>query len=160
MHNYDCNVDRFGNQFGKDYSLILTDPSFERRLRSFDSNLKLMFDQNKKRWVVLEWAPDGSGWNRILLCEDDFGNPQPVGDWIFGILRDYREQYDLKHKNFNAWWLGLEYQRNQNEINADSSWAKSSREYVKDDMISWKKAYRELNNLPSSDVTAGYRKVI
>ena len=53
MDKRECNFDRFGNEFGKEYCLILRDPVFEGKLKSFDPNLKLYFNKEAKRWGFL-----------------------------------------------------------------------------------------------------------
>lgn len=151
--------DRLGNKIGETYSTMLVDPYFERRLKSFDSNLKLMFDQIKKRWTILEFAPDGSGWNIIYTAEDDFGNAMPLSDYIFDDLKDMRLKYDLRYKNPNAYFDSLiaESERQKQEIEMKSSI--EHRAKLLDDINDWRRANRELNNRPKSDVTAGYNKI-
>lgn len=159
MHKTEVKQDRLGQKFGKEYSTILADPYFEARLKSFDPNLKLMFDQHKKKWIVLEWALDNSGWNLILTCEDKEGNPKPVGDWILNKLYVQRHNAEERRRNpqqyFDDLMYKAEYEKNKIEESAHSE----QRAKLIDDIISWRKVDNQLNNRPVSDVTAGYPKV-
>lgn len=159
MEKRSVNQDVLGRKFGDRYSLILTDPNFERRLRAFDPNLKLMFDQVKKRWTVLEWAPDNSGWNIILVAEDNDERAKALGDWIFNRLYVYRHRYEARRQDPNSFFRGLmdETDRQQTEIDRKSS--DDHKHILKDDISQWRKASKELRNRPVSDAVAGYRKI-
>lgn len=151
--------DRLGNKIGETYSTMLVDPYFEKKLKSFLPSLKLMFDQVKKKWVILEWAPDNSGWNIIYTFQDDFGNPMPLGDYVFDHLRDMMNQNEIKLKNPDAYFDNLIY---KSEKQKEEIQRKSSEEHKKkllEDINEWRKSSRELKNQPKSDVTAGYRKI-
>lgn len=151
--------DGMGRQFGKEYSLILTDPDFERKLESFDKNLKLMFDQQAKRWRVLEWAPDNSGWNVIVTAQDDEGNPKPLGQWILNKLYVYRHNYELRARNPNQYFDDLMYEADKQKNVIDTRSSMDHIHQLIDDRNEWRRANRERKNLPKSDVTAGYPKV-
>lgn len=151
--------DRIGNELGKTYSTVVVNPYFEKRLKNFDSSLKLLFDQLKKKWVILEWAPDNSGWNIIYTAEDDFGNAMPLGEHVFEHLHDMRRKYALRFQDPNAYFDSLiaESERQKAEIERKSSEAHKTQ--LLDDVNDWRRANRELKNLPTSDVTAGYNKI-
>jgi len=152
--------DRAGNLIGKTYSLILQDPFFEKKLKNFDSNLKLTFDQIQRKWVVLENAPDGSGWNVIITCEDEHGNPKAPGEWILNRLYVYRQRYEAKKKmGVDEWFRHLKAQVDANIQSEEEKISDESRARLRDDVVQWRKAAKELDNLPASDATAGYRKV-
>lgn len=159
MEKTSVQEDRLGRKFGDTYSLILTEPDFERRLQSFDPNLKLMFDQVSKKWRVLEWAPDNSGWNIILTAEDANGNPKPLGDWVFTRLYVYRHNYEIRHNNPSQFFDDLIYEadRQENEIETKSSIDHMYQ--LLDERNEWRRAARELSGRPTSDVTAGYPKI-
>lgn len=151
--------DALGGHFGRDYSLILTDPTFESRLKSFDPNLKLMFDQRIKKWRILELAPDNSGWNIILTCE----NPETkeavgLGDWVFMTLRAYQESYELRRKNPNNFFNGLISEAAAQAAQIEAKGSEEHKYKLLDERNEWRRAARELRNLPKSDVTAGYPK--
>ena len=151
--------DRLGGIAGEKYSLVLYDPVFERRLKQFDPNLRLRFNRFNERWYVLEKALIGSGYNIILKCEDDKGNPKPVGEWLFNKLFVMRHNYDELRRNPNQWWNNFEYQveKEQEEIAQKGHVEQKAR--LIDDVNQWRKAYRDFVDLPKSDVTAGYPKV-
>lgn len=159
MDKRECNFDRLGNEFGKEYCLILRDPVFEGKLKSFDPNLKLCFNKEAKRWGILEWALDHSGWNLIYVFEDDFGNPMPVGDWVFEHLKDMQETNSKLRSNpdlfFKQTYDQYELVRNQKEKEIETL----TRDQLIDQSLRIKKGLREINNQPVSDVTAGYRKI-
>jgi len=118
-----------------------------------------MFDQKDRRWVILEWAYDNSGWNVILKAEDKEGNPMPLGDWVFNKLFVFRQQYLDKREKGVAKWLGDlkdecdTYKAEQARKSSDNRQHK-----ILDDINDWRRGARELDNLPKSDVTAGYPK--
>lgn len=151
--------DVLGNKLGQVYSTILTDPTFERRLKAFDPNLKLLFDQKKKKWTILENAPDGSGWNKILVSEDDrTKEPKAVGEWIFERLWEFRNMYEHRHKNPNQYFNDLMYRADQQATEIQRQGSINHKNKLLDDRNEWRRAARELKNLPKSDVTAGYPK--
>lgn len=152
--------DRAGNLIGKTYSLILQDPFFEKKLKNFDPNLKLSFDQLQRKWVILEAAPDGSGWNIIITCEDEHGNAKAPGEWILNRLFVYRHRYEEKKKmGIDQWFKRLKADLDANIQKEEDKISDESQARLRDDVVSWKKAAKELDNLPPSDATAGYRKV-
>lgn len=153
------NQDKLGGHFGRDYSLILTDSCFENRLKAFDQNLKLMFDQRIKKWRILELAPDNSGWNIILTAEDAEGNPKPLGEWIFNRLYVYRHNYEIKKRNPENFFQSLLSQAETQKAEIEEKSSTEHRYKLLDDRNEWRKAARELRNLPKSDVTAGYPRV-
>lgn len=152
------NEDRLGGKFGETYSLILTDPTFETRLKQFDPALKLMFDQIKKRWVVLEWAPDNSGWNIILKAEEN-GQPRALGEWVFKELHEMRRKYDEKHGNPDQFWRDLIWKADWQKDMIDTKVSIDHQHLLSEERNEWRRAWRELNNLPTSDVTAGYPRI-
>jgi len=152
--------DGAGNLIGKTYSLILQDPFFERKLKSFDPNLRLSFDQVRRKWVVLEAAPDRSGWNIIITCEDDSGNPKAPGEWVLNRLFVYRQRYEAKKQvGVDEWFKRLKAQADANVLNEEEKISDDHRARLREDVVQWRKAAKELDNLPASDATAGYRKV-
>lgn len=153
-------IDTYGQRINDTYSLILTDPSFEKRLKGFDPNLRLMFDQKRKRWVVNEWALDNSGWNCILIAEDKNGDPEPLGDWIFQALRIKRDAGDRKMEmGANAYFNGLVEKAKYQKMKLAQSASSENVDMIKDDIVSWRKAAKEIEKNIPSDVTAGYRKI-
>lgn len=139
--------------------MILTDPSFERRLKAFDPNLKLLFDQNRRRWRILEWAPDGSGWNLLMSAEDDEGNPKPLGEWIFNKLFVWRHNAELRNKNPNQFFTDLQSIADRQKMEAETKASINHQHRLLDDINDWRRVSRELKGMPKSDVTAGYRKI-
>lgn len=135
------NEDLLGNKFGEEYSLIMTDYSFENRLKAFDSNLKLMFDQRKKRWTILEWARDNSGWRILMTCEDDFGNPMPVGDWVFGHLKWMQDQYTQKLKGSDGFYDDLVAKADEYKVKKDKELSEEAQYRVRTDIHQWRKAF-------------------
>lgn len=141
------------------YSMILTDPTFESRLKAFYPYLKLSFDQFRRRWCVLEWSPANQDWNVLIVAEEEDGSPKPLGEWVFNRLFVYRLNYERRLHNPNQYLDDLLYEADKQ---AEAIEAKTSADHMaqlSDERNEWRKAYRELNNLPTSDVTAGYRKV-
>ena len=159
MDKKTSNQDCLGNKFGDKYSLIITDPTFERRLKMYDPDLKLMFDQFTKRWVILAWREDNTGWQIILRCEDDFGNPMPLGEHVFFQLNWLRENNDQKLKNPDRWYDGLLAEGDAYAKKQDDLMAKENQYRIITDYAQWDKGFRELRNEPVSDAIAGYPKI-
>lgn len=133
---------------------------FERRLKQFDPRLKLMFDQQSKRWVILEQSYDNSGWNCILKAEDKNGNEKPLGEWVFNVLYVKRHNWEEKQRMGASRWLEeLKYKANKFKEKERSSISDDHQAMLRDDVMQWRKASKELQGLPVSDATAGYRKV-
>ena len=152
------NEDQLGRKFGETYSLILTDPTFESRLRSFDPNLKLMFDQIRKKWVILEWALDNSGWNILLTAEDDKKQPKALGEWVFNKLYVWRHNAELRNKDPHQFFKDAKWNAEWDESKIETQSSIDHQNILKDERHEWRKANRELKNQPVSDATAGYPK--
>jgi hypothetical protein len=150
-------LDTYGRKIDEFYT-IMSDPTFERRLKDFDSRLKLMYDQQSKRWVILEWAYDDSGWNIILKCEDRDGNPKPLGDWVFNKLFVFRQAWIEKmEKGPEKWLSDMEAQAEEIKKEQEQKLSVKNQEMILDDITEWKKAAREFDGGCPSDVTAGYQ---
>jgi len=151
-------LDTMGQRVDEIYT-IMTDPTFERRLKAFDPRLKLMFDQASKRWVILEWAYDNSGWNIILKCEDSEGKPKPLGDWVFNKLYAYRQNWiTMAEGGVDNWLNSLSSQADEYKRKKDEEASSKHIDMILDEINEWRRAARELDGLPKSDVTAGYPK--
>lgn len=149
-------IDYAGNTYS---TTILTDPYFEKRLKAFDKNLRLVFDQNKKRWTVLEKLQDNSGWRVLLRCENEFGEALPVGDWVIHELGKMRLNWESAISNPNEWFSKLISESDAQKKQISDKASINHKAMLMEDIVSWRKAAREIQNLPSSDVTAGYRKL-
>ncbi len=154
------NLDTLGRKVEQTYSRIITDPTFENRLRAFDPKLKLMFDQGTKKWTILEWAYDNSGWNIILVAEDSKGEAKPLGEWVFNKLYVWRKKWEEKaqvgaDKFLDNLIVEAAVQKEQMRQAASDD----HQAMLKDDIIQWRKVSKELNNQPVNDATAGYRKI-
>ncbi len=152
-------IDVAGKHLGETYSLILQDSTFEKRLHRFDPNLKLMFDQQKRKWCILQKGEDGRHWNLLLTAEDNEGNPKPLGEWIFNKLFVWRHNHEVKMRNPDQWCRDMQWKAEWEESVIETKMSLNHQDMLKDDIISWRKANRELKNQPSSDVTAGYPKI-
>jgi len=149
--------DETGRRIDATYKIISHD--FERRLKQFDPRLKLVFDQGRDRWVILEQAYDNSGWNIIITAEDNDGNPQPLGEWVFNKLWVYRQRWAAKQRMGTDKWLDKlanEAKAQKDKMQADAS--DENRAMIRDDITQWRKAAREVAGDPASDAKAGYRK--
>lgn len=152
--------DRAGQLIGETYSTVLQDPFFERKLKGFDPNLRLVFDQIRKKWVVLEAALDGSGWNIILTCEDEKGNSKAPGEWVMNRLFVYRQRYEEKQRmGVDNWFERLKSDLDAHVAKEEQKISDEYQARLREDVVQWRKAAKELDNLPPSDATAGYRKV-
>lgn len=151
-------LDTYGQQTDEIYTII-SDPTFERRLKQFDPRLKLMFDQQAKRWVILEWAYDNSGWNIILKAEDREGKPMPLGDWVFNKLFVFRQQWLAKaEKGVDRWLEDMKEECEDIKAEQARKASENQQNKILDDINDWRRGARELDNRPKSDVTAGYPK--
>lgn len=153
-------IDTYGQRVVDNYSVILTDPTLEKRIKFFDPNLKLMFDQSKKRWTVMEWATDNSGWNCILIAEDKDGNPEPLGDWVLQALKVKRAEWEKKmamgaNNYFKSLMDKAEAQKRKMAFDASDD----NQAMIREDIMQWRKASRQIEGGVPSDVTAGYRKI-
>lgn len=144
---------------GREYTSLLSDPYFEKQLNLFDPNLRLYFNQEVKRWAILEWALDHSGWNVVYVFEDDYGNATPVGEWVFIHLREMRDNNDKLRQNPNAFISDAEYQSNSLFEKEEERLGEEERALIRDHANDFRRAIRAARNLPISDVTAGYRKI-
>ncbi len=150
--------DILGNEYVR-CGVILTDPTFERRLKAFDQRLELVFDQFKKKWVILEWSPPSQAYNRLIVCEDDEGNPKPLGQWIFQKLYVWRHNYEVTSRNIDQRWLELENERDEQIKVIDKNVSNNLQAIIGDGRNLFRKINRYIRNEPISDVTAGYPKV-
>lgn len=152
-------INTYGQEINSAYR-ILTDPLFERRLKSFDPRLKLMFDQSTERWVILEEAYDNTGWNCIIKCENPDKTPRPLGDWVFAKLHAKRQMYELKRRmGSDSWMDSLISEAKSQKQKIEDKNSQDHQLMIKDDLIQWRKASKEIQNQPASDAVAGYRKV-
>lgn len=159
MDRASTNEDILGNKFGEVYR-IMTDHTFERRLEQYDPNLKLMFDQRSKRWKILEWSRDNSGWRILMTLEDDFKNPASPGDWVFFHLHDMRKKYEEHARRGDNWIVDRMNECDDYREKKQQKLSEETQYKIKNDIIFWKKAAAEFLNEPKSDVTAGYPKIM
>jgi hypothetical protein len=151
--------DILGNEYNENQTIILKDPWFEVWLKRFDPNLRLVFDQGRRKWIILEWSPPAGAYNILLVCEDKDGNPKGLGDWVKNKLIVWRNNYEVKKRQGVDQWmnaLNKEALRQKEEI--DQRCSKEMQYIINDERLGFRKAYREMRNEPISDVTAGYRK--
>lgn len=156
----DATLDTFGNRVQERYNVILTEPYFESRLRAFDRNLKLCFDQVRKRWTVLEKAYDRPGYNVLIVAEDEQGNPKPLGEWVFNKLWVCRKRWEEKSQmGADAWFRKLILQADCEVKEIEQKGSEDSQAMLREDITQWRKCSKELQNLPVADAKAGYRKI-
>lgn len=149
-------IDTHGRQLNDGYT-ILMDPTFENRLKNFDPNLILVFDQIRKRWVVMEKALDGSGHNILIVAEDDHGNPKPLGEWVFNALFVYRARHEEKHRmGADQWIAQLKHQAEYENAKSAVKASQTAKEMIVDDINVWRRGIAELNNEPTSDIGVHY----
>lgn len=159
-------VDKNGAVIGERYSVILHDAEFEKKLQWFDPNLKLLFDHIDKRWKILEREigqpkDERPRWNLIFTAQDEHGNPKQLGDWVINKLFVMRLEHEKKIKvGVDAWMNDLAYQAQKQREEIEEKASDNSRAQLREDVLQWRKAAKELDGLPTSDVTAGFRKVI
>ena len=140
-------------------STILMNPFFEKRLKNFDPRLKLMFDQSKKRWVVLEWALDDSGWNIVLIAQHDDGTPKALGEWVFNRLWVYRQRHEQKQNmGLDNWMKSMREEAEGQRNTIEEAASDDHQAMLRDDVTQWRKVSKELDGLPPSDAVAGYPK--
>lgn len=159
MNKEEIKEDILGNKFGERYNTYLVDPAFERKLKAYDPKLKLMFDQFSKRWAILVWREDNSGWQILMKCEDDFGNPMPLGDAVFEHLNWMRQRYNEKHRNADGFYESLLSQADDYKEKLQKKIAQENQYKIRTDFTQWRKGFDELNNLPKADAIAGYPKI-
>ncbi len=157
MDKQSCDQDILGNKFGEHYSLVLTDHCFENALKAFDPNLKLMFDQVTKRWTVLVWREDNSGWQILMRCEDDFGNPMPLGEHIFEHLKWMRDQYEVKANNPDGFFDNLMNQADDYKRQKEKELSEEAQYRIRHDINSWRRALAEATKGNGADATAGFQ---
>ncbi len=139
--------------------MILTDPYFENRLKMFDPSLRLIFDQTKRRWTILEKAHDNSGWNCILVAEDSRGEPKPLGEWVFNRLFVYRNNYEAKRDGrVDNWLKRFQYEEELQKQKIQQALADDSEAGIREDISQWRKELSGFLGKPRSDAIAGYRK--
>lgn len=154
-------LDTYGRPACREYTFgkILLDHSFERRLKLFDPSLKLVYDNSRQRWTVLEWALDNSGWNVLITAEDDEGNEKPLGEWVFNKLWVWRKRAEERNKKGVDYWLReLRDARNELETKTFEEHSKEAQYKICNNINRFRKAIKKMNNEPASDVTAGYPK--
>lgn len=156
-------LDTYGNPACRVYNFgkILLDTSFERRLKSFDPNLKLVFDNTRQRWTILEWALDNSGWNIIMRGEDDDGNEKPLGEWMLNKLYVWRHNNTTQRDvGIEQWVKDSDYEMEKQKTAILAGHSREFRGRIVDDINDFRRGYKSMMNEPTSDVTAGYAKII
>lgn len=147
-----CKVYNFGK--------ILLDSNFEKRLKLFDPNLKLVFDQARQRWTILEWALDNSGWNILIRAEDDQGNEKPLGEWVFNKLFVWRHNQEEKaRKGVDQWIKDTDYECDRQKEAILRNHSNNFRAHIVEDINEFRRGFKIMNNESPADVTAGYPKV-
>lgn len=148
---FEMQTDTHGQKISETYRVI-SEPSFERRLKAFDPRLKLMFDQKKERWVILEAAYDNSGWNIILKAEDRNGNPKPLGEWVFNSLYVKRKRWEaLNAMGAEKWLQNLKDQALDWRASESRKISEDHQAQIRDDIWQWRRAAKEIQNLPTAD---------
>lgn len=142
----------------QDFHIILTDESFERRLKTvFGDYLSICFDKLRERWVVLERALDNPAEvNLILIAEDDFGNPRPLGDWVFYALRQMKDDADKKNGNFNQYMLMKENEEDAQRVLMQQKIDEAGEYFHQHEYREWRRIFESLNNNPVSHYVQGY----
>lgn len=143
--------------FGHEYTRIIKDPTFEARLKNFDPNLRLLFDQTDKRFKILEKRPDNSGWNIIVSLLPGEELDQNILNLLWTRRKEYQDK-NISEKPL-AWHKSFISEANNIRSKIDSKSSENHKHRLMDDRISWRKAAREIRNFPASDVTAGYPKI-
>lgn len=144
-----------GNELGKVYSTTILNPEFERRLKLFDPNLKLMFDQITKKWVILEYALDGSGWNILMKNLE----AEDLNDKIINQLFVLANNAEERNRNPNQYFDDIMYAADKQREMIEKNLSDDHKHLVGGEQRNeWRKLARNLNNLPTADVTAGYPK--
>lgn len=149
--------DGLGKEAGKHYDFTQVHPDFKRRLTLYDPCLVIAFDKTCSKHCVIERLPNGT-FNKIFYLQNTRGEPVPPGEWVFHRLDKCRRLADEINRNPDAYLQNL---MNRNEYVDRELEEKSSEENkyrLKDDINQWRRAARELDNRPTSDVTAGYPK--
>jgi hypothetical protein len=150
-------MEKITDFFGHEYTRIIKDPAFETRLKNFDPNLRLMFDQTDKNFKILERRTDNSGWNIIVSLQPG----EELDDNIMNLLWVRRQQFLQKKidKNPKIWFDNFLQESENVRQKLDDKSSQDHRYRLAEDRNEWRKAWRELNNMPAADVTAGYRKI-
>ena len=155
----DLTIDTHGQRISEKYNVLLTQPFFEQRLKAFDPNLRLVFDQTKKRWTILEKERGGPGFKILIVAQEDNGDPKPLGEWVFNKLFVWRKKWEEKaDMGVDAWFKKLVYEADIEKNLIEEKASEEHQAMLRDDINQWRKVSRELQNLPTSDVTAGYAK--
>lgn len=149
--------DILGNNYVKG-GMILTDPTFEKRLKSFDPRLELVFDQFKKKWVILEYWASNQLPNIVMTCEDRDGVAMPPGQWVFQKLYVMRHNYEATRDDIDKRWNDLQNQQNEQIEIIDKDISNNFQALIRDERNLFRKINRHIKNEPISDVTAGYPK--
>ncbi len=147
-----CRVYNFGR--------ILADNSFEQRLKCFDPNLKLVFDNTRQRWTILEWALDNSGWNIVMRAQDDEGNPKPLGEWMLNQLYVWRHNNSRQRDvGIIQWEKESDYEMEKQKAAILAGHSREFRGRIVDNINQFRRGHKEMINESTADVTAGYPKV-
>ena len=140
------------------FHIILTDESFERRLRSaFGNHLSIVFDKMRERWVVLEEALDNPAEvNLLLVAEDDFGNPRPLGEWVFHTLRTWQDRADRRRANFNQHILLMDNEEEAQQRLIQQQVDETGEYFHRHNHREWNRIFESLNNNPVSHYVQGH----
>lgn len=138
---------------------IMPDSTWDMRLKAFDPNLRLVFDQLTKRWKIIENALDGDGVNIVLTLEDCEGNAQPFGEWIFGALRDFRNKAYEAKRNLDQFLLGEENEAQRQRSEMERKCDEIGDYFAKHEKREYGKIMNLLRGDPVSDISAGFRKI-
>lgn len=149
-----------GQNIAENYSVILTDPTFEARLKAFDPNLVLKFHKGLRRWMVLERLHDNSGLKPLIIAEDERGNPKPLGEWVFNKLFVFACKHEEKiRRGVTNWFKDIIYEADKQREKIEENVSDDHQAQLREDVMQWRKVSKELKNEPVSDATAGYQKL-
>lgn len=141
------------------HSLVPDFKEFRLQLKRFDSDLVLGFDSINETYTILQWTGNATNWNLIFVLGNEKGRPKLPGEWVFSHLRALAHNGMKAKDNPTLYTTNLKYEFEQAKKEVLLKATITKNEAKKDLRNELRRGFRELINLPKSDVTAGYPKI-
>lgn len=136
---------------------LIMNPMWEHQLQEFDANLKILLDKQNQRWLIAEFLPENKYPNVVMYLEDENGKPKEFGPWVINKLFVKASRWAAV-TNKNKYLDELAAKAQEYTDTEQEKLSEESQYQITHDINKWKRAANAMENLPTSDVTAGYPK--
>lgn len=135
-------------------NLMIVDPGFLRKLKAFDPLLDCVFYKHLERWVIRGFDQYGRCVQPYLLILEDEKTKEakPFGDWVLNVLHVWRQRAMERDHNIDAYVRKQEAEEQRQREYIEKCVSDDHQAQLKDDILQWRRAAQEINNLPTSDI--------